>query len=66
MQHAEEGDATSIQTLLDNGISPNSRDESGVNALMAAASEGKLKVVQTLIRNGADVNSQDKKGELHN
>lgn len=49
--------------LLSNGISPNSKDESGANALMLSASAGEVKVVKTLIKNGADINAQDKRGE---
>ena len=58
---AENGDITTVQTLLAHKAHVNAKSEgSGWTALMSAASRGHLLVTQALLANGAEANARDK------
>lgn len=60
---AQKGDAARVRSLLDQGVSANSRHKlTGWSALTVASYHGSLEVVRILIRAGADVNARDKTG----
>ena len=54
---AESGMADLAGTLLDQGASPNAKDEHSKTALMFAAESGKVEVARLLLSKGADVNT---------
>lgn len=56
---AEQGDAETVERLLDEGASVEARDETQRTALIAASYENHLEVARTLIAAGADVNAKD-------
>jgi len=56
---ALEGDSGAIQTLLEQGVDVNTRDQWGQTALHIAADRGNKEVVELLLEHGADVNSED-------
>jgi hypothetical protein len=60
---AESGDVVLAATLLDRGVSVNSRDAQGRTALMLAISQGQLEVVRLLLQRGADPNAADNAGK---
>jgi ankyrin repeat protein len=60
---ANNGDATKVRKLLDQGESANSKHRlTGWSALIAACYSGQIDVVRMLIQAGADVNARDKTG----
>jgi hypothetical protein len=59
---AEIGDISELQTLLDQKISIDERDEAGRTALMLAALHGQSHAVDVLLANGADPNAADAHG----
>ena len=60
------GRADDVKLLIEQGVSPNSKDENGVPLLSLAAArvdkEG-INVVKALIEAGADINSKDKESQ---
>lgn len=56
---AEQGDAESVERLLDEGASVKTRNDNGETALIAATYENHLDVARRLIKAGADVNEKD-------
>eukprot|EP01102_Stenamoeba_stenopodia_P010724 TRINITY_DN3261_c0_g2_i2.p1 TRINITY_DN3261_c0_g2~~TRINITY_DN3261_c0_g2_i2.p1 ORF type:complete len:960 (+),score=367.40 TRINITY_DN3261_c0_g2_i2:377-3256(+) len=52
---AREGDHTTIQSLLDKGVSIDAAGEEGQTALMSAALAGQVSTVELLLNKGADV-----------
>lgn len=65
MDAVAKGDIAAVKTLLDQGISANSRekDKDGVTALSATASLGRLDIVKLLVARGANVNVTEEWGE---
>ena len=53
------GDLPALETLLDQGVSPNEADGKGVTPLMNAAAIGSLEAMKLLVKRGADVNAQN-------
>jgi ankyrin repeat protein len=60
---AGNGNAASVQALLDAGIDAKVRYANDVTALMWAAAYGKLDSVKLLIARGADVDAKDNRGK---
>lgn len=61
---ARQGNITSVESLLANGIDPDVKDKSGVTALMIAASEGNADIVRALLESGADPNVKSTIGDM--
>jgi ankyrin repeat protein len=59
---ASVGDRRKLKRLLTGGVDPNSSDEDGTTALMAAAFAGQSDAVRELLEAGADPNAQDVSG----
>jgi ankyrin repeat protein len=60
---ASEGDTPTVQALMANGTSPNSKlPLLGAPAIMLASGEGHLGTVMALVANGADVDQGDVTG----
>jgi ankyrin repeat protein len=59
---ASVGDRRRVKKLLAEGVDPNSADEDGTTALMAAVFAGHLEVVQDLLEAGAETDVQDVSG----
>ena len=59
---ASVGDRRKLRALLADGVDPNSGDEDGTTALMAAAFAGQADAVRELLEAGADPNVQDVSG----
>ncbi len=57
------GDIAKVQSLLDQGVSPNVKADDGKSLLMLASYLGHTDIVQLLIAKGADVNDKDKDGK---
>jgi outer membrane protein assembly factor BamB len=57
---AKDGDAERVESLLTNGIGPDTETDYGVTALQFACDRGNLDVVQVLVRHHADVNKRDR------
>lgn len=57
------GDAAKVESLLNQGVSPNSKTDDGKTLLMLAAYLGHTDIVKLLIDNGADVNAKDQDGK---
>jgi len=62
VQAASAGQTATVVSLLDQGISPDTRDSNGLTPLMAAAAKGHFEVVQTLMIHGAHKELTDAKG----
>lgn len=60
---ARDNDFEIVGKLLDGGVSPNLRDESGCTALHAAAKEGWSSMVVLLLQRGAAPNALDSDGD---
>ena len=59
----EDGDNSSVCSILDQGISPNIRKKHKETTLLMIASYfGHLDIVKTLSDRGADINATDKDG----
>ena len=56
---AERGDIKVLETMLDCGFDPNTRDHDGVTPLHQAAMAGKPDTVRVLLSGGASVNALD-------
>lgn len=56
------GHAELVDDLLENGASPNAKDQAGDAPLHLAAGLGQFKIVSLLLHNGADKNAANKKG----
>ncbi|HEV2690634.1 MAG TPA: ankyrin repeat domain-containing protein [Bryobacteraceae bacterium] len=58
------GDASAVQTMLDHGADPNTKEPGGYTILMQAASSDVLpvEIVKTLIARGADINAKSAEG----
>jgi len=59
---SKEGNEVQVQRLLDLGVNPNFRDESGNTALMVASHWGYLQVLEVLLAAGAEVDMQNEYG----
>lgn len=59
------GDTSSIQQMLEEGISVNAVDEKGHSLLMLAAYKGDMQTVKFLIEAGADISQQNRKPGLY-
>jgi ankyrin repeat protein len=59
---AAKGELAAVQSLLQQGVGPDSANAKGHTALMEAARTGKREVVDALIAAGADVNARGKDG----
>jgi uncharacterized protein len=57
------GNVETAEALLDKGVSVNSADPAGWNALMAAAAKGHFSVVTLLVQREADINAKNRAGE---
>ena len=57
------GDTTEVESLLDKGVSPDSKADDGKTLLMLAAYLGHADIVELLIDKGADVNAKDQDGK---
>lgn len=57
------GDTAKVESLLDQGVSPNSKTDDGKTLLMLAAYLGHTDIVKLLINYGADVNAKDQDGK---
>lgn len=57
------GDTAKVQSLLDQGVSPNVKADDGKSLLMLASYLGHTDIVKLLIAKGADVNEKDKDGK---
>lgn len=55
------GNVEALVYLLDQGCTPNARDESGNTALTLAVAEGNVEMVKLLLAKGADANVHDDK-----
>ena len=62
VQAAGSGQTAAVVALLDQGVSPDTRDSDGVTPLMAAAAKGHFEIVQTLMIRGAHKELTDAKG----
>lgn len=62
VQAAGSGQMAAVVALLDQGVSPDTRDSDGTTALMAAAGKGHFEIVQTLMIRGAHKELTDAKG----
>ena len=60
VESAAKGYLPAVQSGLSAGIDPNSADQYGTTALMAASLEGHDEVVQALLEHGTDVNGRSK------
>ena len=60
---ARDNDFEVVGKLLDGGVSPNLRDDSGCTALHAAVKEGWSSMVALLLQRGADPNAHDANGD---
>jgi ankyrin repeat protein len=60
---AGKGDMARLVAFLERGGDPNTRDDRGRSALMAACRNGQTEVVKFLLANGAQVNARNNKGE---
>lgn len=56
---AKRGDLAVVEQLLEGGASPDTRDSSGVTALMYAAEAGHTPVIRHLLQKGANPNLRD-------
>lgn len=59
---AKKGNLELVNSLLENGIDVNSRDENGWTPLMWASCKRHVKLISTLLEKGADINAKDKEG----
>lgn len=59
---ASRGNISAVGNQLDKGVDVNTREPSGLTALMEASRNGHLEIVKLLIDKGADINAKDKKG----
>jgi glucose/arabinose dehydrogenase len=59
---AAAGNVDIVKTILDRGVSPDTRDQAGNTALMLAASRGRLEVVRLLLERNADVSAVNADG----
>ena len=57
------GDIGKVESLLDEGVSPNSKADDGKTLLMLAAYLGHTDIAKLLIDKGADVNAKDQDGK---
>ena len=57
IEAARTNDVAQVKVLLERGVDPESRDESGHTALHFAAGYGYAEVAQTLVDHGADVDA---------
>jgi ankyrin repeat protein len=62
IQAAGNGQMATVVALLDQGVSPDTRDSNGITPLMAAAAKGHFEIVQTLMIRGAHKELTDAKG----
>jgi hypothetical protein len=60
---AKTGQAGIVQSLLDRGVSPKTKDENGRTPLHLAVMGGHQVTVEILLRSGADVNAVDNRGK---
>jgi glucose/arabinose dehydrogenase len=59
---AAAGDVDIVRTILDRGVSPDTRDQVGNTALMFAAFRGRLEAVRLLLERNADVTAVNASG----
>jgi glucose/arabinose dehydrogenase len=60
---AAAGNVDLVRTILDRGVSPDTRDQAGNTALMVAAFRGRLEVVRLLLERDADVTAVNAGGQ---
>ena len=54
------GDLNKLKELIDAGVDPNMKDQTGITPLMLAAQKRHDKIVEYLIAQGADINAKTK------
>ena len=59
---ADEGDLSTVQSLVERGVDVNASGELGLTALHAAAIMGRKEVVEFLLAKGANINATDEYG----
>jgi ankyrin repeat protein len=62
LEAAENGDLIKLQTALEKGANPNTKDDDGWTPLHWAAYRGHVDVVRVLLERGADPNAKNNKG----
>ena len=62
ISEVQKGCLDNVRNLLDKGISPNIRGDSGKTALMCAAQKKYSDIVNVLVERGADLNARDDSG----
>jgi ankyrin repeat protein len=60
---AYDGDFDTVLQLIQNGISPNIRNEAGETAIIVSAENGFDPIIELLLENGADINATDNDGD---
>jgi len=60
---ARNGHGSTVRSLLDQGVSPNVKDENGRTPLHLSAAKGHRATAETLLRSGADINGADNSGK---
>ena len=60
---AKHGEGATVQSLLNQGISPKVQDQDGRTALHLAAANGHLATTEVILRSGANINALDKAGK---
>ncbi|MCX7424126.1 MAG: ankyrin repeat domain-containing protein [Planctomycetia bacterium] len=60
---AKNGQVSTVQSLLDQGVSPKAKDESGRTPLHLSAANGHQATAEALWRSGADINALDDSGK---
>jgi ankyrin repeat protein len=62
---ARQGDIQAVAKLLDQGVAPDAKDETGETALLPTSLAGHADVVATLVKRGAGTGSRNDRGLTH-